>query len=672
MKINKVTLKNFKSYYGEWTFDLSVTDSKNVVVIFADGGYGKTTLMQAINWVLYDEAFIDEFNIGKKPKERISIKNWINESYLNEVIESKCVGEVTVEMQYVHDSETHSLAETHNIINKITFNAESHSDIRILSSNQMLKKLPSGGSWTTSSNVKVDINRILPVSIKNYFIFDAEKQSNLIMPTNQDKVQEAIFKVVGLQAVQNSIDHLKEVAKEYSRELSKLDLGDINAFQRKKTELEDQIDEEEKSIKLEKIEINNLAGFIDEIESKLRGMPDSSATQLEIDRLKGQKNELLKAKLKDESELSKLCYKSIPFLIFGNLNDFHNKLLNLKNEGKIPGSISMNLLNEIWSTNKCICGISLLEETNVSKECKQRLELLSREIQNQSDDKQKILDIFNSTSYYLSSLAEQNKNGIKDTISILDNMNEAISNIESEIQELEAQLAGIDDQNIKELADNKEKLVEDQARLNQNVGRLSTQLELHRKELEEVRILLSTLVSKNALAMELTAYERKAREAISTLEEIFTNFSEQARKEISIQTQIHWHNLINSTKKLNVEVDISYSLKVSNMLGQSAIYDLSEGQKQSLVLAFVAAISDASQKFPPYIIDMPFGRLGERVQIETSQFLPKASHQVILLLNKTSEWNDTTKQYLNPSINKLIELEFDPEQRKTSIINHKN
>lgn len=670
MKIKKVILRNFKSYYGECTFDLSVTDNKNIVVIFADGGYGKTTLMQAINWALYDESFIDEFNSGKKPKDRITIKNWINEAHLDEVIHTNKLGELSVEMLYINENEVHGINETHSLLNKITFTAESESDIRIVSSNQILKKLVPGGTWTTSNNAKVDINRILPANIKNYFIFDAEKQSSLIMPNNQDKVQEAIFKVVGLQSVQNSIEHLKEIAKEYSKELSRLDLGDINALQRQKTDLEDKIESDQKDLKLKRLELSNLKGLIEEIESKLREIPDTSAAQKEIDGFRSQKSELQKSKKEVESELSKCCYRSAPFLIMRHLKEFNSKLLNLKDEGKIPGSLSKNLLNEILSTNKCICGISLDEDNEISTACNERIRLLSSEITKQSEDKEKLLDIFNSTTFYLSSLKEADRSALQTSIDKLDKINDAIASIEISIHDLEVQIGEIDDQNIIELTRKKEELISDQETLNQQIGSLDTQIGIDKESLKEIDSILGTLVTKNVLAMELRKHEDLARNSAHLLEEIFSQFSEQARKEISDQTLVHWHKLIPSTKMLHVEVDESYSLKVTNIKGQSAIFDLSEGQKQSLVLAFVAAISDTSQKFPPYIIDMPFGRLGEKVQSETAQFLPKASHQVILLLNQTSEWNDTTRQYLKPYINQLYELEFNSDTRKTTIIHH--
>ena len=70
MKINKVTLKNFKSYYlDENEYDFSTSEDKNVVLVIAEAGYGKTSLMEAIKWTLYDKKYIDSLNKGKSKEE---------------------------------------------------------------------------------------------------------------------------------------------------------------------------------------------------------------------------------------------------------------------------------------------------------------------------------------------------------------------------------------------------------------------------------------------------------------------------------------------------------------------------------------------------------------------------------------------------------------------------
>lgn len=54
MKLLKLTLRDFRAFYGEQVLDLSVREDKPAVLIFGNNGAGKTTLLNAFGWVLYD------------------------------------------------------------------------------------------------------------------------------------------------------------------------------------------------------------------------------------------------------------------------------------------------------------------------------------------------------------------------------------------------------------------------------------------------------------------------------------------------------------------------------------------------------------------------------------------------------------------------------------------
>lgn len=53
MKINKISLFNFKSYAGLHEIDLSVNNEKNVVLLIGSNGSGKTTILEAVKLCLY-------------------------------------------------------------------------------------------------------------------------------------------------------------------------------------------------------------------------------------------------------------------------------------------------------------------------------------------------------------------------------------------------------------------------------------------------------------------------------------------------------------------------------------------------------------------------------------------------------------------------------------------
>jgi len=94
MKFRKLTLENFRPYYGlnELKFDLS--DEKNIIIVEGNNGHGKTSILRAIEWVFY----------GSTPRERYNLYNRIAREENGSI--SK------VELSFLHGSENFRLIRT--------------------------------------------------------------------------------------------------------------------------------------------------------------------------------------------------------------------------------------------------------------------------------------------------------------------------------------------------------------------------------------------------------------------------------------------------------------------------------------------------------------------------------------------------------------------------------
>ncbi len=55
MKINKILLENFRQFYGKQELVLAADDTRNVTLIHAENGFGKTTILNAILWAFYNK-----------------------------------------------------------------------------------------------------------------------------------------------------------------------------------------------------------------------------------------------------------------------------------------------------------------------------------------------------------------------------------------------------------------------------------------------------------------------------------------------------------------------------------------------------------------------------------------------------------------------------------------
>ena len=54
MQIEYISIENWRSFYGENSFFVSTDPERNVTLIRAENGVGKTSLLAAINWCFFD------------------------------------------------------------------------------------------------------------------------------------------------------------------------------------------------------------------------------------------------------------------------------------------------------------------------------------------------------------------------------------------------------------------------------------------------------------------------------------------------------------------------------------------------------------------------------------------------------------------------------------------
>ena len=55
MQLKTIKLLNFRQFYGNQKIDFSTDSEKNVTLIHAENGVGKTTLLNALLWCFYKD-----------------------------------------------------------------------------------------------------------------------------------------------------------------------------------------------------------------------------------------------------------------------------------------------------------------------------------------------------------------------------------------------------------------------------------------------------------------------------------------------------------------------------------------------------------------------------------------------------------------------------------------
>jgi DNA sulfur modification protein DndD len=134
-------------------------------------------------------------------------------------------------------------------------------------------------------------------------------------------------------------------------------------------------------------------------------------------------------------------------------------------------------------------------------------------------------------------------------------------------------------------------------------------------------------VRERVTANILEALPTLTRRLQMSKEQRFARYLKDALQEL-------WHK----TDRL-ADVQVSFTerrIALLDSLGEIRKTDLSAGEKQLFAVAFIYSLAKLSGRLMPFVIDTPLGRLDQRHRRRfVGEFLPNASHQVILLSTDT-------------------------------------
>ena len=226
MIIKKIVITNFRSYYGENTFELS----KGLTLIIGGNGDGKTTFFEALEWLLNTSLEIKELsNVSEMRKSELSIGE---------------VDTMSVSMLFEHNGEK-------EVTKSLTFEKMSDGNCKV--TNYSFRGYETDGAERMLRTGKSLIDSCFDSYIRRYCLFKGESQLNVFneptaLKTLVDKFSD-IRKFEDFVEVASYLEQKSETA--YTKEC-KSDTKvakRVGELQRRKEELEGKISELRRDIK---------------------------------------------------------------------------------------------------------------------------------------------------------------------------------------------------------------------------------------------------------------------------------------------------------------------------------------------------------------------------------------------------------------------------------------
>ncbi len=629
MLIEFIRIENWRSFYGVNDFFVSKDPVKNLTLIRAENGVGKTSLLAAINWCL--------FGILPPESEFEGPTRLVNAF----AAEKDGAHRTVVEIDFIHEGRTYRACRSY--------------DQKTQTTNPLrLCELVDGGEVPVFKD-RPDrfINSVIPKEMAPHFFFYGEATSRYTGSTGAKKFGEAVKGILGSTIARMALEDLRKAWQDYNKQASDNTSDEARQAEAAIEEAARRIAKaREDLLKLDE-EIEAATARIDKLNQELAETKPAKEAQARRARIEAQM-------ATREAERAKALHRSQGWMQTFLTSVLAEELVAeasavIKNEdtrGKLPAPYDQKFVDEILSDGRCVCGREIEKGSIEYDRIKSLLDTAGD---------QAVMSRVMTTSTALGRLEQRAERAWSD----YERNAEDLRKVEAEIQQLDADLLEIS----KELAANpvtdiaEKEAARERAKSQRNQA-MSRKVDVQSaingfdRSLSEYEGRRDELVRKSEAARRFVKRAQLAAALTARLEGRLKAEEEGAREAIEREIDAIVKRFMR--KPATVELDRNYQLRLFDERG--AEMAKSTGENQLLGLAFTGAIAKYAKMrenaaddillpgtVAPLVVDSPFGHLDPLYRRGVAEFLPNLATQVILLVS-TSQASDVVMTTLADKI----------------------
>ena len=647
MKIRRISLKNFRQFFGAHTIDFSVDDIQCVTVIHGENGAGKTSLLNAFKWCFYGRT---DFDTGER--------NILNEHAIA-ISDSDERISLSVEVEFDHDGHRYVANRTQDIMKTTGMDVEPVGGAVL-----ELSWTDPSGEFDKSKNPETQMSQILPEKMHSYFFFNGERIEKLAYASASQEIREAIRTLMGLEIVERSRNHLGgKIKRNFSKQIKEGASDELRGVIDRENEIDDEIGKKKNDHETEQNNIQQFEAEIQFINNKLKSMESTAHLQKEWDGINNRLDDIKSDFTDIRVALRQLIGDRgfLPF-IYTAAEKVWSLLEDRRRKGGLPYQIKQQFIDDLLNDEACICGAKLTKGGAAYAAVEQYKTSAAREgieeaFINTSGALKQVgwsrNDLFEQLRERLSKRAALGKKK-----EILLGKREDIS---KQLRESEIADAAALEKKRADLLHSKEEAI---GRRGQLLGKLDD-LE---KELSKVRERRKELTKKSGQADLAKRRLEIAEECARVLSELHDALSRLTRVQLSVRVNDTFQKILK--KDYWAEIDDDYCLQIFKNIpghGSQVVYEKSTGESQVTSLSFIGSIVSLAkdqhakerQFFRggvfPIIMDSPFGSLDPVYRELIARYIPELADQIILLVSGT-QWKGEVEKECQARVGKHVSL----------------
>ena len=636
MLIKKLILCNFRQYIGKQEIEFSTDPVKNVTVLIGVNTSGKTTLVRAFEWILYNKNEFDD-------------KVLLNKN----VADSMQVGET----QSVYGT----LVLEHNgreyeITRKQIYTCTGSSVRPSVSSATIMYLQPDGQTKTQiGSDFESNIERILPRALSSYFFFGGERVGAI---SSREDIEASVKGLMGLDVLHNAMSHLKTVINKLKKSMDFS--GDqrardtqqkLEGAQARKQECESELVSVSEQLEYYQSEKEKYAAL-------LRANEETAAAQRRREQLDSVIQGLNNRIEKDKKELvSVFSRNSFAFFSLPLLKNVVTMLNNASEETESVPEMTAASIDYILKRGVCICGTcigegSAAERHLLAEKAKQPPESIGSLVRRY---REQAMDYISSSDDYYANIESKFstlRNDQRDLGFRIDERTTLDASLKDakDVSALESNYKNAE-KRVKEFERSKSNLLETIGSCRKDVENYEKAFEKFGKANEKnARISLNIDYAQAVYDWVSEAYKARESSVRSKLEEkVNANFSLMYHGSRTITIDERYR-----VKYIDVTTEESDGLKaVKSFAFVSGLVDLA---KEALTSEKTRE-ADIGPQYYPLVMDAPFSNVDETHIRNISKILPASAEQVIIAVMQ-KDWEPASK-IMNPVVGRSYRIEKD-------------
>lgn len=603
MRIESIEIQDFRQYRN-LLFKFPHSNGENDLhIIFANNGVGKTNVLNAITWCLYDT----EMHLGDKNTALAILNNKkVQELRMHIPEGGNAIGDATVRILLSSDDGSEKIRFQR--VGK--FNVTSEAVIPVNTEFSIMHFID--GEWNSIDTEEETLSLVkknVPEEIHEYIFFDGEHLESYFKAGQFENIKNGIEELTQAKIIEKAESAFNNYLTNFlNPQIANSTSKDISTAQKELDKTQEAIDVTVNSITTLTTQIHKCDDEIAALDNIISGHINVSEKTARLKEIDGLIESLKSSIEKKKAELMTFAREYVQyFALFPAIKNLYLYIQEQDKHGKLPPRIDKFLLKAIEEHKHC-----LICDQDLSDHSYSFIQELRKELEVSSETSA----VLNKTIVVLRQYIEKISHYKERRIALIEEENELRKQYTEYLEEekqLNVYLMNIPN------TEAVTKAIEDKKEYRKKRDELVVKKgieEEHKKDLDNKLYtqskILQSLIEKNQQLEKVSKQAEYCKKCRNVLKETRLDLLEESRREMEQETfdtftQLLWKK--DSFSKVEILED--YTFRLLDKYGSQTLGSCSAAERALLALSFTLALQKVSMHDSLLFIDTPIGRVDQ-------------------------------------------------------------